>query len=309
MFAVLLPAQAFAGPALVAHGGVTTLNVWGHFAELATALGLAYANLPNFRYRDKLRQYVLRMLEDSGFKKNFQACCDTHPTPAEIGILIKLGRLTAGDGLHKEFKPEIADGTERWWSGNNDVLIFRNLFSNNLDKIVCVCLAVVAAWMLWFGAIDEARFPQTFPNDPHRDTFLVGALCGIALTLFLALIAYLIFLAKNNAKRFGWAFVALGCLVFVSASVGSFPLVSVWRPYFGDVEYNSHVIFGAYLFVANAIPVLLVLLGDWARARMAVMADEARKTIAAQRVAGVDRADFTPPPAHQPENPDHHPAK
>src|SRR5271167_3988269 len=84
--ALLLPLSAYAAPAthLAAPAvHIATLNAWGHFAELATALGLAYANLPGFRYRDKVREYILRMLRDDGFNHNFRAFCKKHPAAVQ----------------------------------------------------------------------------------------------------------------------------------------------------------------------------------------------------------------------------------
>jgi hypothetical protein len=302
--AAIISNPALTGASAARPGLRASLNVWGHFAELATALGLAYANLPAFRYRDKVREHILRVVTADAFAVNLVSYCQRHPDSVETSILIRMGRLSSSDLASPDFDPSACARSEKWWRGKFDVVLFRSLFSTNVDKIVCVILAIIAGWVLWFGALDEMAFPDPVAGDPARQLFFTCLLVGCSFTVFFTFFSYVCFLTSRRWIHVVGGFLGvLAVLSFFGASIRFVPFAQAWSAFLGDTPTITHHATAVYLLVATFIPMFLVVMGDWAKHRMTKMADECADTIRQGRglaASAANLGDLNPPAHAQP---------
>src|ERR1700743_632059 len=112
-------------------------------------MSLAYANLNNFRYRDKVRTHIIQMLRQDGFRQNFLTYARNNPGSAQVSLLTKMGRLTTED-VGSGFDPAAPAVGNRWHNSMIDVQVFLHFYATNADKIATAVLGVVASWVLWF---------------------------------------------------------------------------------------------------------------------------------------------------------------
>lgn len=165
----------------------STLTALADFAQLAVAISLAYAGLPNFRYRARVEKHVRDAIErEDGFIENVKANADKICSGECWGVIYRLGRLREWKAGAPE--PEAANknaNVDHYFQKTKEYMAFSWLYSSNLDKSVAIGLGAIVGAIIWFSAIGQIWF---VPNAKQTDPTWASYLSGVQLFLWASML-------------------------------------------------------------------------------------------------------------------------
>lgn len=258
----------------------SSLNALSDFAGLAVAIALAYAGLPNFRYRNRVQEHIRKALSEPGLI----ALLDGEDATAKAvhghdcwAVLFRLGRLR--EWMHSIPSPtKSQDNTtpDHNFTKRSDYKSFTWLYASNLDKIISVALGAISGAALWFGALDEIMFNTSNANGAFkRLLFLSGTISffTIALGTLLALslahkYTWEADRKPKNDRNIGvkiiyWLWTVLFILSVVLTSSGRMFLSEFTQASLGDWQLPiSFVVVCSSIFLTIGVPLILLLRGE-----------------------------------------------
>jgi hypothetical protein len=296
------------------------LDLLSPFAALAAGIAIAYAALPSFRYRKRVRRHIRRRvtrasliasLYMAGGEPNKLLCAQD-----AWSVLYRLGHL-----VNYKKAPAPTKQKDRYFSNTIPYMLYSGLFASNLDKYTTLVLGAFAASIIWFAGLDSIHFHEFAASDPDRISYLTALHTTYYTMSVIAMLAFILHVAlwrwempKRGIRRRAidiplWVGgVLIAALIFL-VSIGTseswmFQLCAKIGPHYQE---NVFKIFELVLFIAGAVPVVLLLVGEYLTAKMIEEADRAYDDMLALITDQASQAKITPiaPPitAIAPEGP------
>jgi hypothetical protein len=291
------------------------LDILSPFAGLAAAVAIAYAALPNFRYRKRVRRHVRRTLKKEKLL-DFLHLPDNKPNPHlcshdSWGVLYRLGHLGYLVTDKKVPVPMQADKTiavDHNFASTLPYMCYSGIFASNLDKWTTIVLGVIAGSTIWFAAIDNIQFHDVAVNDAARMAYLTTLrvvyllICWLMLSVFVLHILLWRWAAPLPSKKHNY--IAITARAVASVMVFMMFMVSVGEAdsyiYLASSKFGSwgqqHIffLFKALLLIATGVPFLFLLAGEYLTRRMIQESNQSFKTLLNQITAQPAEATFTP---------------
>lgn len=300
---ILLPSMSYA-----ATGVATHLSALSDFATLASAIALAYANLPNFRYRMMVQDYV-RSLADYDFCAVL-AANGSLKSDDSWAILFRLGRLGDWNGPPAEHIKNLTPpaGSDINFQRTGDYKRFVWLYHSNLDKIIGTWCGTIAASVIWLASLDELYFPEPVSNDILRIMFLSEVMQFFAITTIFGIVCTIIHkymwkwdttFGRPEYRCLYWLRIA-SVMVYLFAIVTTSAKVNLLFPPFLTIQPASALWICAFLLVTTiGLPLLLLWQGnDLLHAMMKEARRSREKLVAALGPSGAKLLSVVDEPLH-----------
>ena len=287
------------------------LDVLSPFAGIAAGIAIAYAGLPSFRYRTRVQEHVRRIIKEENL---IDSLYDAEKKPDNNycsqdcwGVLYRLGKLREVKDAPLPVKADEHTEVDHSFSKTNGYLIYSGLFASNLDKWIAFSLGGAAITIIWFALLDNVDFHEASINAVDRISFLssLNMLYKILAILGVVSIGLHLVCWRWEMKRdaIGKRIIEWSSRIATAAAAGLILLTSVSVGDADSLPYKAGTLFGVqtetaifhtlevWLFLAVAVPLALLVIGEYLTGAMISEADVALKGLLGrlkEKAANVD---------------------